>query len=140
VSVGVAVGRPPVTDSPEMQPISTAHGTYLGIDFGYQYHFGYPGRFRTSIGAAYDYSRFYMPGASLEQAGGRGKVLFSGSEFLLSTGFGYYGLSGFGFRTDLQAGMGAIKNLTTDANDFSELNQSLWFFRPSLTVAVQYLF
>lgn len=95
----------------------------LGVE--YQYHFRWPEAVRPGIGLGYDFMSVRVPNASLSE-GERSWATHSGSGFHGTLSLGYYGWQHFGIEAASRYRLIGLGNVSTSANDFSELSTTLW--------------
>lgn len=98
---------------------------YFRLGVEYQYHFRWPEALRPGIGLGYDFSSLRIPNAAHGEYG-TSYATHSGSGFHGVTSLGYYGWRRFGLEAAIRYRILGLGNVSTDANDFSELDKTLW--------------
>jgi len=120
VSFNLGLGYPEVSYE---ETSEKARFFRLGVE--YQYHFFWPEAWRPGIGLGYDFSSLRVP----HSASGEYDTSYathSGSGFHAVTSFGYYGWEHLGIEATLRYRLLGLGNVSTDANDFAELDETLW--------------
>lgn len=142
LSAGVSFARPMITKSPNKLPFADQHANWLAFQVEYQYNFMYPGVWRPSFGVSYGFARFGLEGNSIsEEDGGKvGDALFSGTGPGMVAGIGWYPLWNLCVKGELRGRYFNMKNLTTTANDFGQLEDGLNLFLVNLGISAQWVF
>lgn len=111
---------------PEAHYLNTSEKARL-FRFGveYQYHFLWPESWRPGLGLGYDFTSLRVPHSSHGDYG-TSYATHSGSGFHFVTSLGYYGWQHFGLEAAIRYRLIGLGNVSTDANDFSELSETLW--------------
>lgn len=91
----------------------------------YQYHLFWPEVWRPGIGLGYDFTSLRLAHASHGDYG-TSYATHSGSGFHFVSSLGYYGWQHFGLEANLRYRLIGLGNVSTKANDFSELETTLW--------------
>lgn len=121
-----------------------AISSLFSLGFEYQYHFLYPGIYRPSLGIGYGFNRWNVEKSALwtdrDEQSRTGKVVYSGNSPHVVLGLGYYGFPHFVIQTTARLRFLTIQNLTTPANDFNELTESLVQTLLEGGFSVQYVF
>jgi len=124
-------------------PITSKQGEWIALDFEYQYHFLRPNDWRPSIGANYAFTRLDVNDVSSVVSNGstsKGHALFSGAGPGLDAGIGWYGLPHFSVQANLRSRFLFFSHITTDANDYSQLDESLFVWLNELALSAQFIF
>lgn len=100
-------------------------GRFLRLGVEYQYHFRWPEALRPGIGLGYSFTSVRAPHASSGEYD-TGFATHSGNGFDAVTSLGYYGWQHFGLEGAVRYRLAALGNVSTEANDFSELDETLW--------------
>lgn len=143
LTMGLGLARPMIENSPAKQSIPAQHANWLSFQVEYQYNFLYPGVWRPSFGVSYGFSRFGLTDNSVseeEEGPEVGNALFSGTGPGVVAGFGWYGLWNLCVKTEVRGRYYNMKNLTTTANDFGQLETGLNLFLIDMGLSVQFVF
>lgn len=143
LSAGIGFARPMITEGPSQLPFNAQHASWLSFQVEYQYNFLYPGTIRPSFGVSYGFARFGLEGNSVseEDEGDKvGDALFSGTGPGMVTGLGWYPLWNLCVKGEVRGRYYNMKNITTTANDFGQLEDGLNLFLLDFGISAQWVF